>query len=320
MIFMENLLLFRGNSFDANFFYHAKIDVDNSFYFRCGEKEMLLVPKLNERAARLSFRGEVRAYKKPMEEIAKLAKGTELSLDYSSLPAKMYDVLRRACKATDASSDLLKLRARKTPQEILKIRKAVSLTKEILSATDISEYKTEQDMKNALTIKALEKGLETAYDPIVGSGKHSSFPHYVPARSKMGNFALVDFGVRYEHYCADITRVFFRGKKEKKVSGAYEKAHLIFHEIIDAMPDFETGRDLALFSEKRFEKHGLPEPIHSIGHGVGLDIHEYPRLNRKYSDPLKGTVIAIEPAAYFKNFGVRYEETVYFDGKKARVL
>ncbi len=316
---MKNLLLFRGDSFDANFCRNSQMDVDNSFYLRTGGREILLVPKLNERAARETFRGKVIAYSKPMEEIARLVKGSTLSLDYSSLPAKMYVRLAKIAKAQDVSEELLKARAKKTPQEVEKMKRAASATRKILSEFQSENFRGESDAADWLLMRTLEMGLKPAFDPIVGSGRHSAFPHYKPAHAKMGSFALVDYGVRFENYCSDLTRVLFR-KKEKKVQDAYEKSQLIFHEIIDEMPDFRTGADLALFSENRFVKYGLPKPIHSIGHGVGLDIHEFPRLNKKYSDPLKGTVIAIEPAAYFRNFGVRYEETVYFDGNKARVL
>lgn len=319
---VRDILLWRGNNFDANFFYHSKMDMDNSFYLKIGKKQILFVPKLNGRAAREAFGGKVIAYEKPMEEIAQLVKGKELALDYSSLPAKIYEKLRKVCKTKDVSEELLKMRARKKPAELEKIKKAVSLTKKIFSEIEISEFKNEKELADWLVIRTFEKGLKPAFEPIVGSGMNSAFPHYHQAKSKIKNFVLIDYGVRYENYCSDVSRVLFpnKSKKEKKVFDAYEKVQNIFYEIIDSFADFETGKDIAVFSEKLFVKYALPKPIHSIGHGLGLDIHEHPRLNKKYNDGLKGTVMAIEPAAYFKNFGVRFEETVYFDGKKARAL
>lgn len=316
---MQNLLLYRGNEFDANFFYYSGIDVDNSFYLRLGKKETLFVPKLNERAAKISFRGKVIAYRNPYREIAALVKGKKLLLDYSSLPAKIYEKLKKAAKTKDAADSLLVARAIKKPKEIRKIKKAVSLTKKLFSEIDLQNFRTEKELADWLVMRTYEMGLKPAFEPIIGSGAHSAFPHYKPASSRMGNFALIDYGVRFENYCSDLTRFCF-AKKEKEVFDAYEKAQDIFYSIMDSFPDFETGKDLALFSEGLFRKYSFPQPIHSIGHGVGLEVHEYPRLNKKYEDPLKGTAMAIEPAAYFKNFGVRFEETIYFDGKKARVL
>jgi Xaa-Pro aminopeptidase len=68
------------------------------------------------------------------------------------------------------------------------------------------------------------------------------------------------------------------------------------------------------------ERKGLPRMIHAIGHGVGLDIHEFPRLSVKYKDELKGSTFALEPAVYYNSYGARFEETVYYDGKKVRIL
>ena len=86
------------------------------------------------------------------------------------------------------------------------------------------------------------------------------------------------------------------------------------------MPKLKTGKDLAVLSKKLYKKHKLPSLVHSIGHGIGLQVHECPRLGMKSKDRLKGTVMALEPAVYYEEFGIRYEENVYFDGKRARVL
>ncbi|MBU0586491.1 M24 family metallopeptidase [Candidatus Micrarchaeota archaeon] len=212
----------------------------------------------------------------------------------------------------------MNIRAKKKPEEISKIKKAVSFTKKIISEIDLDEFKTEEDLRSWLVFQAYKKG-GLAFDPIVASGKNSSFPHYKPKAGKMRDFTLIDFGVRCGNYCSDITRVLF-SKRNRKVENAYEELQQVFYEILDEFPNFKTGKQVALFSEKLFEKYKLPKPIHSIGHGVGLDIHEFPRLNKKYSDPIKGAVMAIEPAAYFKDFGVRFENTIYFDGKKVQVL
>ncbi|MDD5337484.1 MAG: M24 family metallopeptidase [Candidatus ainarchaeum sp.] len=318
---MENLVLYHGAEFNANFFYHTGLDIDHSFYLKLGKKETLVVPKLNERAAKLVFKGKVLVYKKPSEDVLKLVLGKKVGLDYSNLPARMYERLNWGAKIEDASDALLELRAMKKDAEIANIKKAVNLTRKLFSELESSleKFKTEMDVRNWLYSRTYELGLEPAFEPIVGSGINSALPHSHSSASKIRNFVLVDYGVRYNHYCADLTRVFFL-KKEPKIIQAYEKTESIFNEIVDNFPQFENGKDLAVFAEKQFKRHHLPKSIHSIGHGVGLDVHEFPRLNRKYSDGLKGTVMAIEPGAYFRNFGVRFEHVVHFDGKKARIL
>jgi Xaa-Pro aminopeptidase len=126
---------------------------------------------------------------------------------------------------------------------------------------------------------------------------------------------LVDFGVKKGGYCCDFTRCYFRknGMAEEK---AYEKCKAVYKEIIASLPGCRTGRDVALLSEKLIEKHGLPPLIHSIGHGIGLEVHEAPRLWKKSGDSLEGAALAIEPGAYFARFGVRYEGMVaHVNGK-----
>jgi Xaa-Pro aminopeptidase len=73
---------------------------------------------------------------------------------------------------------------------------------------------------------------------------------------------------------------------------------------------------------KAFRKMGLPQMPHSIGHGVGLEVHEYPRLRKGSKDLIRGTVFTLEPAVYFKNrFGLRYERGIFVNKSgKAEVI
>ena len=131
---------------------------------------------------------------------------------------------------------------------------------------------------------------------------------------------MIDYGVRYEHYCADLTRCFILDKDNSKTK-EYEKLQDICYEIVDSLPNLRTGKDVAKLSEKLIAKAKFPKLIHSIGHGVGLDVHELPRLGMKSKDRITaGAMLAIEPAFYGKNYGMRFEETICFNGKRARIL
>jgi Xaa-Pro dipeptidase len=77
------------------------------------------------------------------------------------------------------------------------------------------------------------------------------------------------------------------------------------------LEDCKAGKDVALLSERLLQSYGFPPLVHSIGHGVGMEVHEYPSLGKQSKDELAaGTVLAIEPAAYFKRYGVRFEDMV----------
>ncbi len=314
------LLLYRGESFDPDFFYHSGTDIDHAFFVSSGAKRTLLVPKMNEGIAKATFRGNVVAYDDPLKALGRLLRGKPVLCDASSMSLRMGKRLGKICRLKDHSVELLQERARKKPAEVSDIRKAVRLTKEILDSLDIKGARTELDLQKQLMVKTAEMGLEQAFEPIVATGIGSSYPHYRAGNKKLGSLVLVDYGVRWNHYCSDLTRVFILGNDRKKKE-EYERLQGICQGIVDELPDLRTGRDVAALSAKLIEKAGFPELIHSIGHGVGLEIHEFPRLGMKSDDLIARSAIAIEPAFYYRNrYGMRYEETVWFDGKRARIL
>ncbi len=313
------LLLYRGESFDANFFYHSGVDIDHSFFLSDGGRT-LLVPKMNEGAARAGFRGRVRVYEDPLKEIRKLARGRRVLCDEASMSMRLGRKLGRACRLKDHSLELLAMRAEKSASEVADVRKAVRLTKEILDSLDLKAARTELDLQKQLMVLTAERGLEKAFDPIVASGPASAYPHYSAGRRRLSGLVLVDYGVRWNHYCSDLTRVFILDGDAKKKK-QYEALQGICHAIADELPDLKRGKDVAALSASLLEKAGLPPLIHSIGHGVGLDIHEFPRLGLKSKDPIAKSVLAIEPAFYHpKRYGMRFEETIWFDGKRAKIL
>lgn len=316
----STLLLYRGEHFDSNFFYSSGVDIDHSFFL--SNPRVLFVPKLNFTLARRLFSGRVIAYSDISEVLEKFVKKKQIRTDFRSLPVSAYKKLSKLANLKDVSEELLCTRARKRADEISKIRKAVQFSKKIFSELEsrIHYMKTEGDVRAFLLTRTLELGLEPAFEPITASGSNSRFPHYQSGNNaRLRDMVLVDYGVRYEHYCSDLTRCFFlkRGTKAEKT---YENLREMSADIMDELSNLTYGKDLAEFSEKLYKKYGLPLPPHSIGHGLGLDVHEFPRLSKKYKDQLKGAAMAIEPSAYFKDYGVRYEETIHLASKKARVL
>lgn len=314
------LLLVRGESFDPNFYYHSGVDIDHSFFLK-GRKRRLLVPKLNERYARKSFDGQVIVYDDLFAELSRNLKGKKghLNCDFRSISAAMAGRLSSLAKLKDHSRALAAMRIRKKPEELSSIRKAVKLTKEILASLDFKKAKTELDLEKQIRLMTAERGLEMAFPPIVATDSSTAFPHYYARNKKLGSLVLIDYGVRYKHYCSDLTRCFILDGDRKKQE-EYERLKDVSGKILDKLPEQRTGADVAKMSASVVKGAGFPELIHSIGHGVGLEIHELPRLSIKSKDPISGSVLAIEPAFYGARYGMRFEETIHFDGKKARIL
>lgn len=318
-------LLFRGEEFDPNFKYFSGVDIDHSFYIEEAKERILLTSKMNSAIAKESFDGKVVEYQKPFEELSKIiGKGEEVQSDLSAMSANLYKKIEKetGAKLIDASEEFLEKRSLKREDEVSKTKKAVKITKEIFEALDFKTAKTEEDLIKQIKIQTAQRGLDSAFEPIVGSGANSSFPHYHGKEGKIweSGFVLIDYGVKYEGYCADLTRCFII-KPNKKLEKEYEKLKGVFDSIIDKIPNFEIGSEIGKCAEEEIKKAGFPQLIHSIGHGVGLQIHEYPSLGLKSEHKIKNTLMAIEPAFYYTGkYGMRYEETTYFDGKKIRVL
>ncbi len=313
-----NLLLYRGEGFDPNFYYHSGLDMDHAFLL-AGEKKVLFVPKLNEALARSRFKGKVIAYKNPIRELSRYIKGKSVLADFSSLSARLAAHLGKVCELKDCSKELLQVRAKKKGREISDIRKAARLTKELLDSIDFRKAKTELGVERQIKVAAAELGAELAFEPTVASGTSTSYPHYRARKRRLGKMVLIDCGLRHDHYCSDITRCYILDKDRRKRE-EYERLQGVCHSIIDALPELDTAKSVVEFSAKQMGKAGFPKMIHAIGHGVGLDVHEFPILNPKSRDSLAGSVLAIEPAFYLKRYGMRFEETIHYDGKKARIL
>ncbi|MEW6749238.1 MAG: M24 family metallopeptidase [Candidatus Micrarchaeota archaeon] len=313
------LLLYRGEEFDANFFYHSGADIDHGFFLEDDGKRTLFVSRMNEALARASFKGKVVAFDDAVKTLSPHIAKKEVGFDGASMSARMAGKLGRLCRLEDRSEELLRSRAEKRPGEVSAIRKAVSLTKDIFDSLDLSAAKTEDDIKAQLMRLTFERGAEPAFDPIVATGKNTAYPHYRSGRKRLGGLVLVDYGVRHNHYCSDLTRCFILDGDQKK-KRQYEELQNVCFSLVDSLPNCPSGAELSKLSAKLMKWAGFPKLIHAIGHGIGLDVHESPSLGMKSKDSLAGCTMAIEPAFYLKSYGMRYEETVYFDGKKARIL
>jgi Xaa-Pro aminopeptidase len=313
------LLLYRGEDFNANFFHAGGVDIDHSFLLIGGGRKTLLVSKMNEAIARAKFRGRVAVYTDAMKGLSRYIRGRTVNFDASSMSCRMASNIRKFCRLKDYSQELLKARAGKTAEEAALVRRAVKETKDIFDSLDFKSARTESDIHRQLLFMTMERGLEPAFTPIVSTDANTAYPHYTASGKKLGSLVLVDYGVRYKHYCADITRCFIRdGDKKKKEQ--YDRLQDICYFMADALPGLECGKDAATLAQELIARAGFPKMPHAIGHGVGLDIHEFPRLGPKSDDRLAGATLAIEPAFYLKKYGMRFEETVWFDGRKSRIF
>lgn len=208
-----------------------------------------------------------------------------------------------------------KQRMIKDEEEIEKIAKACEITDQCFShlVNFIKIGQTEKEI--ALEVERYFKmhgAEETSFDTIVASGKNSSKPHAVPTDKKieLGDVITIDFGCKYEGYCSDMTRTVFAGYIPEEVKEIYD---LVLKNQLQTQEEYKEGANvkiLARMVENDFKLNGY-DLIHSLGHGVGLDIHEYPYIHGKNDFVLKDKmVVTNEPGIYLPGkFGVRIEDT-----------
>jgi Xaa-Pro dipeptidase len=316
-----NWLLYRGEKFNANFFYQSGVDIDHSFLLISKERRALLVSEMNREYAESLFSGEVIPYSKnPMESIAKILKKSEtLGLDFRSLPTILYTRLSTFYKKTkDISEELAEERSMKGKKELSTMKRAAKLSKTIIDAAGKHPESTEKETAKELIISTYSAGAEPAFKPIVSSGENTSYPHSIPTKKKIGSPLMIDYGTRLDKYNSDITRCFSLSRDQSKNYNALKR---ISASLMDQIPNLETGGELAKLSKALYKKEGLQHPPHSIGHGIGLEVHEKPSFSLTSKDSLVGATFTIEPSVYFKGeYGLRHENVIYFDGKKATVL
>jgi Xaa-Pro aminopeptidase len=210
------------------------------------------------------------------------------------------------------------LRISKNETEIAKLQKACEITDQALEYT-LSKIKvgmTEREVEVLLKNKMIELGADKTWDRfIVASGYRGAMPHG-SASDKIiddGDFVTFDIGCFYQGYSSDLTRTVCMGKPGKDMEDIYNTVYEAQKLAVKAAKAGITGKELDSISRNYITEAGYGEFFkHGLGHGLGLDIHEAPRLNQKNDQPLElGACITIEPGIYVSGLGgVRIEDDV----------
>lgn len=219
------------------------------------------------------------------------------------------------------------LRAVKDASEIERIAAAAEL------ADDVYRWalerglagRRERDLARAAEARIRELGAEPAFPPIVAAGPSGALPHAEPGEREIGSGELVvfDMGAKLDGYCSDCTRTFATGELDSEAEQAYELVREAQRAALDAVRPGAGGRDVDEVSRSPIEAAGHGDHYgHGLGHGVGLDVHEGPRLAPSSDDELReGNVVTVEPGVYVPGrFGVRIEDLVVVTAEGHRSL
>ena len=218
-------------------------------------------------------------------------------------------------------SSIEKLREVKNKEEIEKIRKACALSDLGFNfiLQQLKENITEEELANKLEIFLKEKNASLSFKPIIAFGKNSAVPHHLNSNIKLkkGNIVLIDIGAETEGYCSDMTRTVFFGnisEKQEKIYKTVLEAQRIAEKFINNQLSVTNNqllaRDVDKIAREYIISKNFPSIPHSLGHGIGIDVHEKPNLSPKSKSILKsGMIFSIEPGIYLEGFGgVRIED------------
>ncbi len=210
------------------------------------------------------------------------------------------------------------LREIKDDAEIALMAQACKITSEAFERVipTIKEGMTEKDIALALEFDMFAHGAQsTSFSTIVAAGANGSLPHAVPSnyQIKRGDMITMDFGARYGQYCADMTRTIAFGTPSDEMKKVYQTVRTAQKMAQDAVMAGKRCCDIDAIARDYIDNQGYKGRFgHGLGHSVGIDIHENPRLSTACDKVLKvGHVVTVEPGIYLPGVGgVRIENSV----------
>ncbi len=244
-----------------------------------------------------------------------------VGLNYNSITLKLYlDLLKIVPEKRfiDVSGSILESRRFKDPEELKKLREAAKIASDSFDAIvpKIKEGMTESELAAEMVYEMMRNGASgPSFSTIVAFGTNSSMPHYSPGNKKLrkNEFVLIDFGAEYDMYCSDMTRTVVFGKASAQQKEMYDIVREAQQKSMHAIRENVNGKDIDKIARDVIDATKYKGRfIHSLGHGIGMEVHDHPALSANYDFPLKANmVITDEPGVYVPNVGgVRIEDDV----------
>lgn len=218
------------------------------------------------------------------------------------------------------------VRSIKDNREIAAIKKAAQIATQAFKRARwfIKAGMTENELAGRLDFEIRKAGSASSFGTIVAFGPNTSVPHHQPGSRKLkkNDTVLIDFGVRFNGYCCDLTRSFAVGQLTllyEKVYSAVQESHSAAIAMVKAGVEISKV-DIA--ARKVIKSHNLAVYSHGTGHGLGLEVHEQPIVTRKTEGKLQaGMVLTIEPAVYIPGkLGLRLEDDILVTESGCKVL
>ena len=282
------------------------------------ENPLLLVSPMDEKLSEVA-KVEVEVVRNFRRRLRRV-KGKRIAIEKSYASYDFYERYLRGRQVVDLGF-IEEMRRVKDREELRRIRAAARIAEEVMEevASQIGEAESEKELA-ARAEFLLRRRAGSAFDVIVASGRNSAMPHHTPGDEKLDTSSvIIDLGAKFEHYASDITRTFSLSE-----GAAFQE---LYEAVLEAQKAAikrcvagNSARDVdraarEVLREYRLEKRFL----HSTGHGIGLEVHEAPKLSSQSREQLReGMVVTVEPGVY-REIGIRVEDMVLI-GKKPKVI
>jgi len=265
----------------------------------------------------------IKRVKKGWENKLKDGKVKKVAINKETLTLAYLEKLKKIYpKASfeDISFLLKELRSKKTEEEVKKISRACQITDKAFQSTlyqlERQALKTEKEVASFIEKRFRELGAEPAFPTIAAMGSNGAIPHHLTSPQKLRKgFLLLDFGARYKNYCADMSRVVYLGKPGAEEQSNYELLLNVQEQTIAQIKEKIPFSHLTDFAKEQLGRYSSYF-IHSLGHGLGIEVHEAPSFSERKNKVQDGHVFTIEPGLYFpQKYGLRIEDTLLYYGK-----
>ena len=251
-------------------------------------------------------------------DILKREEVSRLGFEDLSMSVSAYERLKSDVSATlvPVNNTINKMREIKTEDEVLKMEKAQELTDKAFAhiLTMLSPNMTENDVASELEYFMRKNGAEDkSFETIAVSGEKSSLPHGVPGNIKLKKgFLTMDFGATVDGYHSDMTRTVSIGKADEEMKKLYNTVLRAQRSALEYLKAGVNTKDADWVAREIIYKDYKGYFGHSLGHSVGLEVHEMPALSPNYNAILvPGNVVTVEPGIYIPGkYGVRIEDMV----------
>lgn len=302
-----------------------------------GEEPVLIVPALDAEAAHAasSIQNIITHSDtdNPYTLLKEQLKGTigALGIEKGQLTVSRFELLQESLQAQsyqDIGPVLQSLRVQKTPEEIVRMKHAITLIEEVLrqGLTRFQVGVTEIELVAELEYLMKKLGADgPSFDTMVLSGPNTALPHGCPGQRQIqnGDLLMFDMGVYANGYASDITRTFAVGDINKEQSTIY---NTVLEANLQGIHSIRPGVTLASVDQAArnvIDQAGFgPHFMHRLGHGLGMDVHEYPSIHGNNSDLVQaGMVFTVEPGIYVPGLGgVRIEDDIVVTEDGVEVL